>query len=56
MIVAPIAVSTEIQAAFQLGPLAILGLLYAQRVRTLAYEGRTPCPAGARRASTRGLW
>ncbi len=44
MIVPAFAVSTEIQAAFQLGPLAILGLLYAKRVRTLAYEGRTPVP------------
>ncbi len=44
MTVLPIAVSTDIQAAFQLGPLAILGLLYARRVRTLAYEGRNPVP------------
>ncbi len=40
----PIAVSTDIQAAVQLGPLAILGLLYARRVRTLAADGRTPVP------------
>jgi cytochrome c oxidase assembly factor CtaG len=39
----PLAVSTDISAAFQLGPLAIVGLLYAQRVRTLALEDR-PVP------------
>ncbi len=32
----PLAVSTDASAALQLGPLAILGLLYARRVRTLA--------------------
>jgi cytochrome c oxidase assembly factor CtaG len=32
----PLAVSTGIEAALQLGPLAVLGLLYARRVRTLA--------------------
>ena len=32
----PLAVSTDIEAALQLGPLALLGLLYARRVRTLA--------------------
>jgi putative membrane protein len=39
----PLAVSTDLSAAFQLGPLAIFGLLYAQRVRTLALEDR-PVP------------
>ncbi len=43
-IVLPIAVSTGIESAFQLGPLAILGLLYARRVHTLAAEGRNPVP------------
>jgi cytochrome c oxidase assembly factor CtaG len=32
----PLAVSTDIEAALQLGPLAIVALLYARRVRTLA--------------------
>jgi putative membrane protein len=32
----PLAVSIDIEAAVQLGPLALLGLLYARRVRTLA--------------------
>jgi putative membrane protein len=44
MLQPPLAVSTDISAAFQLGPLALLGLLYAQRVRTLAAEGRSPVP------------
>ncbi len=39
----PLAVSTELLAAIQLGPLMILGLLYARRVRTLALGGR-PVP------------
>jgi putative membrane protein len=39
----PLAVSTDLQAAIQLGPLAILGLLYARRVRTLAPTGH-PVP------------
>jgi len=43
MLVAPLAVSTDTSAALQLGPLAILGLLYARRVRTLA-EGEHPVP------------
>jgi putative membrane protein len=44
----PLAVSTDIEAALQLGPLALLGLLYARRVRTLA---RTSHPvAGWRQA------
>ncbi len=42
-IVPPLAVSTAIEAALQLGPLALFGLLYARRVRTLAGEGR-PVP------------
>jgi putative membrane protein len=36
----PLAVSTGLEAAIQLGPLAIFALLYAKRVRTLAIEGR----------------
>ncbi len=36
MIPLPLAVSTGIEAAMQLGPLALLGVLYARRVRTLA--------------------
>jgi len=39
----PLAVSTDIEAALQLGPLALLGLLYARRVRTLAGTGH-PVP------------
>src|SRR5271165_2407695 len=35
---APFAVSTATSAAFQLGPLAILGLLYARRAHTLAAD------------------
>jgi putative membrane protein len=38
MLSAPLAVSTDTSAAFQLGPLAILGLLYARRAHTLAAE------------------
>ncbi|MGO9762130.1 MAG: cytochrome c oxidase assembly protein [Solirubrobacteraceae bacterium] len=38
MLSAPLAVSTDTSAAFQLGPLAILGLLYARRAHTLAEE------------------
>ena len=44
MSASPFAVSTGIEAALQLGPLAIMGLLYAKRVRTLAIEGRNPVP------------
>jgi len=40
MLSAPLAVSTDTSAAFQLGPLAILGLLYARRAHTLAKDGR----------------
>jgi cytochrome c oxidase assembly factor CtaG len=39
----PLAVSTDTSAAFQLGPLALLGLLYARRARTLAEDGH-PVP------------
>jgi putative membrane protein len=38
-----LAVSTDIEAALQLGPLALVGLLYARRVRTLA-STRHPVP------------
>ncbi len=43
MITVPLAVSTDISAAFQLGPLAIIGLLYARRAHTLA-EDDHPVP------------
>jgi putative membrane protein len=39
----PLAASTELLAATQLGPLMVLGLLYAWRVRALALDGR-PVP------------
>jgi putative membrane protein len=39
----PLAVSTDVSTAVQLGPLAILGLLYARRARTLALA-RRPVP------------
>jgi putative membrane protein len=39
----PLAVSTDASAAFQLGPLALFGLLYARRVRTLALDNH-PVP------------
>jgi putative membrane protein len=42
-LVPPLAVSTELLAATQLGPLTIIGLLYARRVRTLAFAGH-PVP------------
>ncbi len=35
-----LAVSADTSAALQLGPLALLGLLYAKRARTLALDGR----------------
>jgi cytochrome c oxidase assembly factor CtaG len=38
MLSAPLAVSADTSAAFQLGPLALLGLLYARRAHTLAEE------------------
>jgi putative membrane protein len=44
MIGMPLATSTAIEAALQLGPLLILAVLYARRVRTLAAEGRNPVP------------
>jgi putative membrane protein len=43
MLAAPLAVSAYTSAAFQLGPLAILGLLYARRAHTLA-EADRPVP------------
>ena len=43
MLIAPLAVSTDTSAALQLGPLAILGLLYARRAHTLAEDGH-PVP------------
>jgi putative membrane protein len=43
MLTMPLAVSTDTSAAFQLGPLAILGLLYARRAHTLA-EDDHPVP------------
>ncbi len=43
MIALPLAVSADVSAAFQLGPLALLGLLYARRARTLALDGH-PVP------------
>jgi putative membrane protein len=46
--VPPLAVSEGLLAATQLGPLMVLGLLYAWRVRRLALEGR-PVP-GSRQA------
>ena len=39
----PLAVSADVSAALQLGPLALLALLYARRVRTLAVDGH-PVP------------
>jgi cytochrome c oxidase assembly factor CtaG len=39
----PLVVSTDVSAALPLGPLALLGLLYAKRVRTLARSGH-PVP------------
>ncbi len=39
----PLAVSTDLSAVFQLGPLVVVALLYAQRVRTLA-AGSHPVP------------
>jgi putative membrane protein len=41
--VPPPAVSTDLSSAFQLGPLALLALLYARRARTLAEHDR-PVP------------
>jgi putative membrane protein len=39
----PLAVSTDVSAVFQLGPLALLAVLYARRVRTLALSSH-PVP------------
>jgi cytochrome c oxidase assembly factor CtaG len=39
----PLAVSTDLEAALQLGPLALVSLLYARRARTLARTGH-PVP------------
>src|ERR1700682_337156 len=52
MITGPPAVSTLVEAVLQLVPLAIVALLYARRVRTLAAAGHAP--AGWRRASFYG--
>jgi putative membrane protein len=43
MLATPLAASTGLSAVFQLGPLAIVGLLYARRARTLA-EADHPVP------------
>jgi len=48
MIAGPFAVSTLLEAALQLGPLAILAILYARRARALTARGQAP--AGWRRA------
>jgi putative membrane protein len=42
MIAGPFAVSALLEAALQLGPLAILAMLYARRVRTLSARGHAP--------------
>ena len=49
MLALPLAVSTGLEAVFQLGPLALIGVLYARRVRTLAITSH-PVP-GWRQAS-----
>src|SRR6202451_3406352 len=36
----PLAISADVSSLFQLGPLALLAVLYAKRVRTLALGGR----------------
>ncbi len=43
MLQLPLAVSPDVSAALQLGPLAVLAVLYALRVRTLAIDGH-PVP------------
>jgi putative membrane protein len=43
MLAPPLALSTNSSAALQLGPLAVLGLLYARRARALALDGH-PVP------------
>jgi putative membrane protein len=50
----PLAVSTGLLAAIQIGPLTILGLLYAHRVRTLAQSGQ-PVPRRRRGCFYAGL-
>jgi cytochrome c oxidase assembly factor CtaG len=52
MLSPPLAISTGTSAAFQLGPLAIVGLLYARRAHTLAADEH-PVP-GWRQASFYG--
>ncbi len=52
MLALPLAVSTGLEAVFQLGPLALVALLYARRVRTLAVSSH-PVP-GWRQASFYG--
>ncbi len=42
MTAGPFAVSTLLEAALQLGPLAIIAVLYARRARTLAVAGHAP--------------
>ena len=49
MFALPLAVSTGIEAVLQLGPLALIAVLYARRVRTLAITSH-PVP-GWRQAS-----
>jgi cytochrome c oxidase assembly factor CtaG len=41
MVLVPATVSTTFTAVIQIGPLVLMGLMYAQRVRTLAYDGRS---------------
>jgi cytochrome c oxidase assembly factor CtaG len=45
MSASPIASSPALEAAVQLGPLAVFALLYAGRARTLARDARNPVPA-----------
>ena len=52
MTAGPFAVSTLLEAVLQLGPLAVIGALYARRVHTLAAAGHAP--AAWRRASFYG--
>jgi putative membrane protein len=52
MLALPLAVSTGLEAVFQLGPLALVAVLYARRVRTLAISSH-PVP-GWRQASFYG--
>lgn len=42
MIAGPFAVSTLAEAAWQVGPLAVVAILYARRVRTLSARGQAP--------------